>query len=159
MVAAALFVTQPAMGEPMVGEFDIPDVLPLTEAQVVALRGEVTRDASAAGLAAEVAREAEAILPAEPTPLRVIHYEGLVNTDPRRIATVERLRQMGDVAWLVRHWQASGDPRCVEALTAIVVAWVDTYEIDGNDVNENKLFPMLVAYEALRDGFAPDERD
>ncbi|MEM6332591.1 MAG: alginate lyase family protein [Planctomycetota bacterium] len=142
----------------MVGEFDIPEVSPLDADAVAALRREVERDASAGALAAEAAAQAEAILPMEPTPLRVIHYEGLVNTDPRRIDTVKSLKQMGDVAWLMRHWQASGDPRCVAALKAAVVAWANTYEINGNDVNENKFFPLLVAYDALRDGFAEDDR-
>jgi hypothetical protein len=88
----------------------------------------------------------------------VIHYEGLVNTDPRRIATVARLKQAGEAGYLLRHWQATGSERAAETLMDWIPAWFGTYEFTGNDVNENKFFPLLTAYFYFRGRFPPEQR-
>jgi hypothetical protein len=90
--------------------------------------------------------------------LRVIHYDGLVNTDPRRIETVKHLADMDDVAALVEWWQASGDDRAAAQGVKHLVAWARTYEPTGNDVNENKLVPLIVAAGAWRDRLGDDDR-
>jgi hypothetical protein len=66
---------------------------------------------------------------------------------------------MTRAAWLLRYWQASGDQRAAEALRRFITAWFGTYELTGNDVNENKLFPLLVAYRALRETFPEGRRE
>ena len=132
------------------GELSIPAVVPLDEAALARLRERVRSDPEARALAEQAAAEARPLLDAVPRPLEAIHYEGLVNTDPRRVAAVERLRDMAHAARLMRHWQASGDPLAAEALRRFVVAWSATYRPTGNDVNENKLYPLLVAHLALR---------
>ncbi len=141
-----------------VGEFHIPAVIPLSPEQLARLRGLVATDPEAMALAEEAGRQALPHLDAEPHPLEVIRYEGLVNTDPRRIATVAKLREMGDVARLARFWQVSGDTRAADTLRRFIFAWTATYRLTGNDVNENKFCPLLVAYHALRGTFGDAER-
>lgn len=145
-----------AEGEP--GEFSLPEVVPLTAVQRDVLRELVERDPEAAALAKQIEAEAAPLLDAQPHPLEEIQYEGLVNTDPRRVATVEKIREMVDVARLLRYWQATGDDRAAATLRRFIAAWASTYRVTGNDVNENKLYPLLVAYHALRDDFDDDER-
>ncbi|MFW5846132.1 MAG: hypothetical protein ACOCXJ_07890, partial [Planctomycetota bacterium] len=142
-----------------VGEFGIRSVVPMTEAQMQSLREIVSEHPEAKALVADITAEAHALLDAEPQPLAVIHYEGLVNTDPKRIATVAKLREMDDVALLLRYWQATGDERAAEALMRFITAWASTYEPTGNDVNENKFVPLFVAYLALRDRFPADNQE
>jgi hypothetical protein len=81
-----------------------------------------------------------------------------VNTDPRRIASVAQLRDMTGIAHLLRHWQISGDADAARSLRQYILDWTSTYRITGNDVNENKFYPMLVAYLALREAFDPADR-
>jgi len=140
------------------GEFSIRSVQPLTEEQLARLRRLVQADVEAAALAAAVRQAAEPLLAAQPRPLEAIHYEGLVNTDPRRIATVAQLREMDDVAAVVRYWQVSDDPSAAAMLERFILAWARTYRPTGNDVNENKLYPLLVAYFHLRHRFPPDDQ-
>ncbi len=144
--------------EPEVGEFSIPDVSPLTDAQLAKLRELVKTDSEAAALAVVVKEQATPLLGTPPRPIAVIHYEGLVNTDPKRIKTVEHLSQMSDMAVLVRHWQATGEERAAETLRLLIFDWADTYKPTGNDVNENKFYPLLVAYHSLRDSFESKEQ-
>jgi hypothetical protein len=141
------------------GEFDIPSVNPLTPPQLAKLRRLVASDPEAKAMAADAEKKAKPLLNAEPHPLAVIHYEGLVNSDPRRIATVKKLREMGDVARLVRYWQVSADANAAATLRRFILAWTSTYKLTGNDVNENKFRPLLVAYHALRSSFDRVDRD
>jgi hypothetical protein len=147
----------PAQAE--VGEFDIRSVVPMSVSQMQALRTIAGSHPEARLLVEGVAEEAAALLDAEPQPLAVIHYEGLVNTDPKRIAAVAKLREMDDVALLMRYWQASGDERAAAALQRFITAWATTYRPTGNDVNENKFLPLFEAYEALRENFPAEERE
>ncbi len=147
----------PAHGK--TGEFSIPPVLPLSESQVDHLRKLVKSDHEAAKIAEEVKQEALPLLGIEPQPLEVIHYEGLVNTNPKRIACVKKLKQTGDASRLMRYWQVSGDTQAAKTLKKLIIAWAKTYKPDGNDVNENKFHPFLIAYLALREQFNLGERE
>ncbi len=141
-----------------VGEFSIPDVSPLDEGQLARLRKLVKSDTEAAALAKSVQLHAVPLIGIAPRPIAVIQYEGLVNTDPRRIETVAHLNQMSEIAVLVRYWQATGDEDAAKTLRRLVAAWSETYEPTGNDVNENKFYPLLVAYHALRESFGESQR-
>jgi hypothetical protein len=132
------------------GEFSIPAVIPLGPGGIEKLRQLARDDAEAKALADDISATAKPLLDAQPHPLEVIEYEGLVHTDPRRLATVAKLREMADAACLMRWWQISGDPRAAETLRRFITAWAETYRPTGNDVNENKLYPLLVAYSGLR---------
>lgn len=159
LTALVLCIARPVAVAAEVGEFSIPAVNPLNAAQLKALRELAEEDPEAGAIVEETKQLALPLINARPTPLEVIHYEGLVNTDPRRIATVAKLKQMSDIARLVRWWQATGDERAASTLRRFIVAWTDTYELTGNDVNENKFRPLLVSYHALRESFEPEERD
>ncbi|MEM7576811.1 MAG: alginate lyase family protein [Planctomycetota bacterium] len=140
------------------GEFSIPWVLPLNADERRQLQALVDQDPQAAAIAEHTRRLAEPLLGTPATPLEVIHYEGLVNTDPRRVETVKSLRQMGDAGWVLRHWQATEDPAAADTLRDWIAAWATTYRFTGNDVNENKFVPLLVAYVDLREGFNPEDQ-
>ena len=147
-----------ATADARVGEFSIPSVSPLTDVQLGRLRRLVAEHPEAWELGAAIKQAAVPLLAARPNPLEVIHYEGLVNTDPRRIATVAQLREMGDIARLVRYWQISSDPKAAETILRFITAWTQTYRLTGNDVNENKFYPLLVAWYSLRTSVAEVDR-
>ncbi len=140
------------------GEFRIPSVLPLNPDQRAKLAQLIADDEQARALTDAVKAEAQPALGRPPRPLAVLHYEGLVNTDPRRVRTVAHLNQMADVARLFRAWQVSPTPDVEQHLCEIILAWADTYVVTGNDVHENKFFPLFTAYDALRERLAENER-
>jgi hypothetical protein len=146
----------PAADDP--GEFTIRSTRPLAAAQLERLRQLVVSDPEAAALFAKLKEEAVGLTAKSPRPIAVIHYEGLVNTDPRRIETVSHLREMDDIAALFNYWQASGDEDAADALRRFTIAWAKTYRPTGNDVNENKFLPIFDSYAALRETFAEEDR-
>lgn len=148
MMLAALPDTLTAEDGP--GEFSIRPVIPLPEPALVELRRLVADDDEARSMGAEIVSHATNVVMATPRPLAVIHYEGLVNTDPRRLRAVEHLRTLDDVALLVQAWQVSKRDDFAAAVRRQVHAWATTYRPTGNDVNENKLIPLLVGWHAIR---------
>ena len=140
------------------GEFSFRPCLPLNDEQRARLRHLAASDQEARKLFAILKSDAEARLELQPKPLGVIYYEGLVNTDPKRIASVACLRDMEDVSILFQYWQATGDAAIATALKRFILAWSATYRPTGNDVNENKLYPLFLAYLALRPEFQSEER-
>ena len=140
------------------GELSIPEVSPLDPSQRERLRRLVREDQEAAALLDQITERAEPLLDIEPRPLRVLHYEGLVNTNPKRIETVKHLSQIKDAATLFRYWQATGSEEAAATLRRLIAAWTDVYVPTGNDVNDNKMYTLLVAYHSLRDTFPADQR-
>lgn len=133
------------------GEFDLPDSLILSPEAINHLRALVKSDPDAYKVVSELKKDVNAEIGRPATPLKKIYYEGLVNTDSKRIESVKSLKQLGDAAMILRYWQATGDEKAARTLKDWMMAWFETYEPTGNDVNENKLFPLLVAAFYLRD--------
>ena len=140
------------------GEYAFKAPLPLTAAEIQALRRIVDTSPEAKALASAIAQEARKFMLADPQPLQVIRYEGRLNTDPGRIADVEKLRTLSGVATLTEYWQASDDPKAAGKLRDHIRAWAETYQPTGNDVNENKLLPLFVAYHSTRSTFTEREQ-
>lgn len=153
------YVTAAEADAEEVGEFSIPEVSPLDVQRLQTMRQLVKEHPEAAALADSARRDALPLLNKKPQPLKEIHYEGLVNTDPQRIASVAKLKDMADVARLLRYWQVSGDQQAAQTLKRYILAWTETYRITGNDVNENKFHPLLSAYYSLREQFSEAQRD
>lgn len=147
-----------AAGPGDAGEFSIDRTVPLNSTQITKLRDLVKTDPEAAALFAKLEAQAKPLIGTKPSPLAKINYEGLVNTNPKRIETVKHIRQMADAAILFQYWQASANEDAAATLRDLISAWASTYIPTGNDVNENKLHPLFTAYEALRPTFSEDER-
>lgn len=140
-----------------IGELEIPLVIPLKPVQIEKLREVASTYSEAKMFADLVTQEAQPFLGTKPNPIKAIHYEGFVHTDPQRIESVTHLQDMARVSCLLKYWMISGDLRAEETLKQYILAWIQTYQLTGNDVNENKLYPLLVAYYTIRDSFLAED--
>lgn len=140
------------------GEVVIRDVVAMTVLERGRLMRLIGRSAEAKVLLEAKRREVAAFATSEPRPLAMIAYEGRLNTDPERIAAVRHLQDMDNTAALFELWQATGDADLAQRCRLFIQRWASVYVPNGNDVNENKLMPLLVAYEALRPGFDVEAR-
>lgn len=93
---------------------------------------------------------ADAALAIAPTPLAAIVYEGRLDTDPQRKATVAALADMDRLADLHHAWLFTGRDAYAAQAARIIDAWTATVRLTGNAINENKLWPILQAEDALR---------
>ncbi|MCD8482354.1 MAG: alginate lyase family protein [Verrucomicrobia bacterium] len=123
------------------------------------LRTTVATQSEAMTLWKEVLARAEAYLGTEPQPVEEIFYERLLDTDPRRVATVQALYDMRRIeAWLSA-WLISEDDRFQSAAMTFIMSWVRTYVPTGNPINENKLDSLLTAAAVFAPVFAHEDRE
>ncbi len=143
---------------PCLIQAQIPETLLLTPPQQKYLR-QLTRDnPDVEVLWLKVAEEAKSYLDDQPRPLAVIRYEGLLDTDPKRIDTEKSLRDMDKLAaWLFAYYGTQDEIYAQKAKTYILV-WASTYRPTGNPINENKFEPLIHAYQTTKQYFSPKER-
>jgi hypothetical protein len=147
-------VTRPA-DLPEFVEFDLPMPVLLGPAGVERLRAIV--EAQPVAFAAMRA-EAEAAVDVVPSPIAEIKYEGHVSNHPDRRRTAFHLQDMRRLHAL--NWVAAvtGEPQYLDAARQIVAAWVPVSRPTGNDVNDNKLNPIIVFYHLFKDDLPAGER-
>jgi hypothetical protein len=132
--------------------------LPLGQGQQRELRRLIRTDREARSVWREVESDARTALNRRPGPLASIDYEGMLDTDPRRIRATASLRDMPRLVQLGYAYAASGEARHRAAAREIILAWTRSYRPDGNPINENKLEPIWLTFHMLRPYFAPAEQ-
>ncbi|MPR33731.1 alginate lyase family protein [Salmonirosea aquatica] len=137
---------------------DIPETLLLTPSQQRYLAELIRTNPSAKTQWLKVEEEAKGYLNDAPRPLRVIHYEGLLDTDTRRIDTEKSLRDMDKLAaWLFAYYGPQ-DKLYAQKAKTYILAWAGTYEPTGNPINENKLEPLIHCYQTMKSYFSESEQ-
>lgn len=87
---------------------------------------------------------------------------GIIFSDPKRISTDAAVKNL---PYLV-YWAACGrlesdlnnKKKCIDLFKFGVMSWVNTYEPDGNPINELNLFPIFLSIDVGRDFFSLDEQ-
>lgn len=102
--------------------------------------------------------EADALLGDMPNPVGEIFYQGIVDTEPRRVKTVKHLEDMDKLAVLQEAYAISGNTAYRDKAREYVLAWTKTFYPNGNTINENKMEPVINAYALLRDTFSAAEK-
>ncbi|MBC7458337.1 MAG: alginate lyase family protein [Bdellovibrionaceae bacterium] len=88
--------------------------------------------------------------------------EGIVFSDPKRIATDLAVKNLPSLVY----WSVCGrleadlnnKQKCINQFKSGVLSWVNTYESDGNPINELNLIPVFLSIDIGRDFFSPDEQ-
>lgn len=136
----------------------VRQTLPLSVPQQLHLGRLIQTDPDVRGLWQFVEHEAKLYLADEPRPQEVIHYEGLLDTNPDRIRTTESLRDLDKVAVWLSAWYGSQEKTYSEKIKAYLLAWAATYVPNGNPINENKLEPLIHGYATLKNSFSRAEQ-
>ncbi|AHM62651.1 hypothetical protein D770_22020 [Flammeovirgaceae bacterium 311] len=107
----------------------------------------------------DIQAQAEQYLKDAPSPVAVIHYEGLLNNHPDRVKTVASLMDMRKLAHFYYAWIITREPVYQEKIKEYVVAWTNTYQATGNPINENKLEAIYLTYYITRENFTRQEQE
>lgn len=143
---------------PPLAHAQIPETLLLTPTQQKHLRHLLQTNPAAKALWQQVDQEAKGYLQDQPRPLQVIHYEGLLDTNPSRIDTEKSLRDMDKLAaWLFAYYATQEEAYAQKAKTYIL-AWAETYRPTGNPINENKFEPLIHCYQTMKEYFSKAEQ-
>jgi len=158
IVPASVVGTGLLLPFPVMAETEIRQVVPVSPGQRQSIRKAAAQDPEIERAIATLRRDADALLEAQPRPLREIFYQGLLDTDPRRAATEKSLADLDKLAALGEVFAATGDSKYGVKAREFVLAWVRAYVPNGNSINENKLEPVFLAYDLLRETFSADEK-
>jgi hypothetical protein len=139
-------------------EVSIRQTIILTQQEQKSLARLIRENQSARKLWLQLKKEAEAVMDDSPDPLSVIHYEGLLDTDPKRVRTERSLEDMDKVALLLFAYYASHDERYAQKAKEYILAWSKTYKATGNPINENKFEPLIHSYSVMRSIFNEREK-
>lgn len=139
-------------------DFDAPVLAPCTASDIAELCRLVAKDPAAREVAEVRIKSARQLLNHIPRPMQIMHFDGLVDADPRRRETVERLQDIGHLDTLLGAFWIDPDPAFSAAAARILVAWTSVYLPTGNATNESKLIPLVIASRHLRPVLSSDER-
>ena len=95
----------------------------------------------------------------KPHPIEVIHYEGLLDTNPDRIKTQQSLLDMNKIASFLFAYYVTNDTFYENKLKKFILNWASTYKPTGNPINENKFEPLIHSYYVIGSSFNPKEKN
>lgn len=142
-----------------VAEVSIRQTLLLTSAEQQYLMQLIQENKEVQNLWFPVKEAAQAILFEHPQPLKIIHYEGLLDTDPKRVATEKSLRDMDKIAVLLSAFYGTQNKAYAAKAKNYILAWVGAYQASGNPINENKFEPLIHAYQVMKSYFSSSEKE
>ncbi len=96
-----------------------------------------------------VKRLAEKGLLLAPDPIDSIHYEGHLSNDLLRHQSVDHLQDMKVLRALAWSFVITGSDDFAQQGIRYLEAWTSAYRPTGNDVNENKLDAIFLAYQVF----------
>lgn len=106
----------------------------------------------------KIEKEADNVINREPAPLKVIHYEGVLETDSKRQKTQEHLKDMDRLALVSQAYYGKQKPEYLDFIKRYVWSWGTTYEPTGNPINENKLEAVFCGYYLVKNEFTEREQ-
>lgn len=133
-------------------------VVILDSGEIANLRRVISQDDRAKFLYDSVASLARLHSQDVPRPLKRLHYEGLLETNPDRIDTRKSLEDMDKVINFIYASYGSNDPIFAHQTKRFVLAWADTYQPDGNPINENKFVALYWGYYLFQDHFSDRDK-
>jgi hypothetical protein len=95
--------------------------------------------------------EAINLLNNQPRPLEVVHYEGLLDTNPKRINTMKSIADIDHVVTFIYAGYGNDNPQFGEKSKEIILAWAEKYIPTSNPINENKFTAFFWAYHLYKE--------
>ena len=135
------------------------NVVILDATEIATLREVLVSNRQAGQLYDSVLQQAKRHIHDQPRPLKKLYYEGLLETNPDRIDTRKSLEDMDKVIDFIYASYGSKDTIFAHKTRQFVLAWANTYQPDGNPINENKFVALYWGYYLFRDHFSDSERE
>lgn len=101
---------------------------------------------------------ADAALQQDPDPVDTIISEGHLVTDPKKIRTIQALRDFNKIYALSLVYRISNQKKYLSKCIAYLQAWATVNRGAGNPINDTKLDPLLEAYDMIKEETPPGQR-
>lgn len=101
---------------------------------------------------------ADAALEDEPNPIDTIRTEGLLQGDPRKVATWEALKDIHKLYALAVTYRITRQQQYLDKASVFLIAWADSNFSRGDPIDDTNLDPAIEAYDMVKDNLLPGER-
>jgi len=135
------------------------NIVVLNNDEVEKFRTELKANNQVQALYDSIRFKAEMRLDISPCPLKIMHYEGLLDTDPRRMETVKSFADINYVVNLIYASYGNNDNRFGKKAKQIILSWAEKYEPTGNPINENKFNAFFWGYYLFKPFFSDYEQN
>lgn len=142
----------------LLGYGQITQVVILDEEEIINLKGFLEKNSKARKMYDSICGLAYTAMKVAPRPLAVLHYEGLLDSNPKRIITSKSLEDVDHVVHLIYSSYGGAIADCGKKIREIVVAWAKVYRATGNPINENKFTALLWGFYLFQDEFSTKEQ-
>ena len=136
----------------------VTNIVILDKNEISHLQEVISTNRNAKQLYDSIAAEAAVALQLQPRPLQIMYYEGLLDTNPKRINTVKSFADINNVVTLIYANYGNENSRYGEKTRQIIMAWANTYKSDGNTINENKFNAFFWGYYLFKNHFTTEEQ-
>ncbi len=130
----------------------------LTQEEQMRFRELLNDNEQANALYQQIVKEANQYLDDSPSPIAVINYEGMLDTDELRIISQKSLEDVTKVNMLFYASYGDANEAYAQKVKEFVMAWARTYIPEGNPINENKFVPIFWGYYLFRSEFSEAEQ-
>lgn len=134
------------------------NIVILNSSEIQNLRSLLTKNEDLKKMRDSILTEANFALACVEKPLEIMHYEGLLNTDPKRINTVESFTNIESVITLIYASYLSENTLFDAKAKSIILSWTKTYKPTGNPINENKFNAFYWGYYLFKSQFSKNEQ-
>jgi hypothetical protein len=131
----------------------------LNKEEVTDLRRLIKNDKEAKASYAILKGRADDALTQTPDPIDTVVSEGHLATDPKKIRTVQSLKDVDKIYSLSIAYVVDGNKNYLDKAAEFLRSWAKTNRPQGNPINDTKFEDLLLAYDLLKNSLpAADDK-
>jgi hypothetical protein len=131
----------------------------LNKKEISVLKQTVIKDSSAKKLYTSLKRTADDALTQTPNPIDTVVSEGHLATDPKKIRTVQSLKDIDKTYSLAIAYVITGDKKYCQKAAEYINAWAMVNQPQGNPINDTKFEDLLFAYDLIKNDVSTEQKN
>jgi hypothetical protein len=131
----------------------------LNKKEISNLKQIVIKDSSAKKFYSSIKRTADNALTQTPNPIDTVVSEGHLATDPKKIRTVQSLKDIDKIYSLVIAYVIDGNKGYLQKAGEYISEWAMVNQPQGNPINDTKFEDLLFAYDLVKNELSKDQKN
>jgi hypothetical protein len=130
----------------------------LNKKEVIALHRLVKKDKTAREVYTVIKLTADNALAQTPDPVDTVVSEGHLATDPKKIKTVQSLKDIDKIYSLSIAYLIEGKKNYLDKAGEFISLWARTNQPQGNPINDTKFEDLFFAYDLIKNDLSIDQK-
>jgi hypothetical protein len=131
----------------------------LNKKEISDLQHLVVKDSSAKKFYTAIKRTANDALTQTPNPIDTVVSEGHLATDPKKIRTVQSLKDIYKIYSLATAYVIEGRKNYLQKAGEFITTWATVNQPQGNPINDTKFEDLLFAYDLVKNDVSTEQRN